>query len=73
MISNCTVYTSFPPHTNHTHIESSIEDIRYILSCLAELRSWFSVNSLSLNITKTDSIIFSKCNKYFQLTSPDLL
>ena len=61
------LYTSFQPHTDQTHIESSI------LSCLADLRSRFSVNSLSLNITKTDSIIFSKSNKCFQLTSPDLL
>ena len=61
------LYTSFPPHTDHIHIESSLS------SCLADLRSWFSVNSLSLNITKTDSIIFSKSNTFFKLTSPDLL
>ena len=40
---------------------SDIDIIQHlIVNCINDLISWYSCNSLSLNITKTDRIIFSR-------------
>ena len=48
------IYTSFPISCDSNTIQLSIFD------CLTELTDWFSQNSLSLNMTKTDTIIISR-------------
>ena len=42
------IYTFFPPGSDIDIIQLSIN------KCINDLISWFSCNSLSLNITKTD-------------------
>ena len=44
-----------------------------IANCINDLISWFSCNSLSLNITKTDSIIFSRYISSITLALPFLI
>ena len=39
-------------------------------NCINDLISWFSCNSLSLNLTKTDSIILSRSISSITLTHP---
>ena len=48
------IYTSFPISCDSNSIQLSI------FNCLTELTDWFSHNSLSLNMTKTDTIIISR-------------
>ena len=47
-------YTSFPISCDSNSIQLSI------FNCLTELTDWFSHNSLSHNMTKTDTIILSR-------------
>ena len=47
------IYTSFPPYIDSGSIQLSI------YNCITELTTWFANNSLSLNISKTDTIILS--------------
>ena len=58
------IYTSFP--------SSSDSDMNHIsmFNCITE---WFSHNSLSLNMTKTDTIIFSRHSSPLSITHPFLL
>ena len=44
-----------------------------VANCINDLISWFSCNSLSLNITKTDSIILSRSLSSITLTHPFLI
>ena len=48
------IYTSFPPSSNPESIQLSI------YNCINELTKWFANNLLSLNISKTDTIILSR-------------
>ena len=48
------IYTSFPISCDSNSIQLSI------FNGLTELTDWFSHNSLSLNMTKTDTIIISR-------------
>ena len=45
------IYTSFPPSIDPESIQLSI------YNCITELTKWFANNSVSLNISKTDTII----------------
>ena len=60
-------YTFFPPGSDIEIIQLSIAN------CINDLISWFSCNSLSLNITKTDSIILSRSLYSITLTHPFLI
>ena len=44
-----------------------------MFNCITDLTEWFSHNSLSLNITKTDTIIFSRPIYTLSMTHPFLL
>ena len=46
------IYTSFPSSSDSDLIQMSM------FNCITDLTEWFSHNSLSLNMTKTDTIIF---------------
>ena len=48
------IYTSFPSYSDSDLIQM------YIFNCIADLTEWFSHNSLSLIMTKTYTIIFSR-------------
>ena len=61
------IYTFFPPGSDIDIIQLSIAN------CIKDLISWFSCNSLSLNITKTDSIILSRSLSSITLTHPFLI
>ena len=61
------IYTFFPPGSDIDIIQLSIAN------CINDLISWFSCNSLSLNITKTDSIILSRSLSSITLTHPFLI
>ena len=61
------IYTFFPPGSDIDIIQLSIAN------CIKYLISWFSCNSLSLNITKTDSIILSRSLSSITLTHPFLI
>ena len=61
------IYTSFPISCDSNSIQLSI------CNCLTELTDWFSHNSLSLNMTKTDTIIISRPTYPLIITHPFLL
>ena len=61
------IYTSFPISCDSNSIQLSI------FNCLTELTDWFSHNSLSLNMTKTDTIIISRPTYPLIITHPFLL
>ena len=44
-----------------------------MFNCITDLTEWFSHNSLSLNMTKTDTIIFSGHSSPLSITHPFLL
>ena len=44
-----------------------------MFNCITYLTEWFYNNSLSLNITKTDTIIFSRPSSPLSITHPFLL
>ena len=44
-----------------------------MFNCITDLTEWFSHNSLSLNMTKTDTIIFSRPSSPLSITHPFLL
>ena len=48
------IYTSFPSSSDSDMIQMSM------FNCITDLTEWFSHNSLSLNMTKTVTIIFSR-------------
>ena len=48
------IYTSFPRSSDSGLIQISM------FNCIPDLTEWFSHNSLSLNMTKTNTIIFSR-------------
>ena len=60
-------YTSFPSSSDSDMIQM------YMFNCLTDLTEWFSHNSLYLNMTKTDTIIFSKPSSPLSITYPFLL
>ena len=45
----------------------------YMFNCITDLTEWFSHNSISLNITKTDTIIFFRPISPLSITHPFLL
>ena len=61
------IYNFFLPDSDIDIIQLSIAN------CIDDLISWFSCDSLSLNITKTDSIILSRCLSSITLTHPFLI
>ena len=61
------MYTSFPISCDSNSIQLSI------FNCLTELTDWFSHNSLSLNMNKTDTIILSRTIYPLIITHPFLL
>ena len=44
-----------------------------MFNCITDLTEWFSHNSLSLNMTKTDTIIYSRPSSPLSITHPFLL
>ena len=44
-----------------------------MFNCITDLTEWFSHNSLSLNMTKTDTIIFSRPSSPISITHPFLI
>ena len=44
-----------------------------MFNCITDLTEWFSHNSISLDITKTDTIIFSRPISTLSITHPFLL
>ena len=44
-----------------------------MFNCITDLTEWLSHNSLSLNMTKTDTIIFSRASSPLSITHPFLL
>ena len=58
------MYTSFPMSCDSNSIQLSI------FNCLTELTEWFSHNSLSLNMTKTDTIIIDNRTRSPYLPTP---
>ena len=44
-----------------------------MFNCITDLTHWFSINSISLNMTKTNTIIFSKPRSPLSITHPFLL
>ena len=44
-----------------------------MFNCITDLTEWFSHNSLSLNMTKTDTIIFSRPSSPLSINHPFLL
>ena len=61
------IYKSFPPSSDPGSIQLSI------YNCITELTKWFANNSLSLNISKTDTIILSRPSSPLNITHPFLL
>ena len=61
------MYTFFPPDTDIDILQL------LIANCINDKISWFSCNSLSLNITKTDSIILSRSLSSITLNHPFLI
>ena len=61
------MYTSFQISCESNSIQLSI------FNCLTELTDWFSHNSISLNMTKTDTIIISRPTYPLIITHPFLL
>ena len=61
------IYTSFPISSDSDMIQMSM------FNCITDLTEWFSHNSLSLNMTKTDTIIFSRPSSPLSITHPFLL
>ena len=61
------IYTSFPPSSDPESMQLSI------YNCITELTKWFANNSLSLNISKTDTIILSHPSSPLNITHPFLL
>ena len=61
------IYTSFPSSSDSDMIQMSM------FNCITDLTEWFSHNSLSLNMTKTDTIIFSRPSSPLSITHPFLL
>ena len=61
------IYTSFPSSSDSDMIQMSM------FKCITDLTEWFSHNSLSLNMTKTDTIIFSRPSSPLSITHPFLL
>ena len=61
------IYTSFPSSSDSDMIQMSM------FNCITDLTEWFSHNSLSLNMTKTDTIIFSIPSFPLSITHPFLL
>ena len=53
------IYTSFPISCDSNSIQLSI------FNCLTEFTDWFSNNSLSLNMTTTDTIIISRPTPFY--------
>ena len=58
------MYTSFPISCDSNFIQQSI------FNCLTKLTDWFSHNSLSLNMTTTDTIILSRSTYPLIITHP---
>ena len=44
-----------------------------MFNCITDLTEWFSQNLLSLNMTKTDTIIFSRPSSPLSIIHPFLL
>ena len=61
------IYTSFPSCSDSDLIQMSM------FNCITDLTEWFSNNSLSLNMTKTDTIIFSRPSFPLSITHSFLL
>ena len=61
------IYTSFPPSSDPESIQLSI------YNCITELTKWFANNSLSINISKTDTIILSRPSSPLNITHTFLL
>ena len=60
------IYTSFPSSSDSDMIQISM------FNCITDLTEWFSLNSLSLNMTKTDTIIFLRPSSPLSITHPFL-
>ena len=56
------IYTSFPSSSDSDMIQMSM------FKCITDLTEWFSHNSLSLNMTKTDTTIFSRPSSPLSIT-----
>ena len=56
------LYTSFPQSTDHAIIQSNIKN------CITDIQNWLTSNSLSLNISKADFILFSKIPSIVKIT-----
>ena len=56
------LYTSFPQSTDHAIIQYNIKN------CITDIQNWFTSNSLSLNVSKTDTILFSKIPSIVKIT-----
>ena len=65
------IYTSFPSSSDSDLIQMYI--FNYIFKPITDLTEWFSHNSHSLNMTKTDTIIFSRPSSPLSITHPFLL
>ena len=61
------IYTSFPCSSDSDLIQMSM------FNCITDLTEKFSHNSISLNMTKTDTIIFSRPSSPISITHPFLL
>ena len=61
------IYTSFPSSSDSDIILMSM------FNCITDLTEWFSHNSLSLHMTKTDTIIFLRHSYPLSITHPFLL
>ena len=61
------IYTSFPSSSDSDMIQMSI------FNYITDLTEWFYHNYLSLNMTKTDTIIFSRPSSPLSITHPCLL
>ena len=56
------LYTSLPQSTDHAIIQYNIKN------CITDIKNWFTSNSLSLNVSKTDTILFSKIPSIVKIT-----
>ena len=61
------IYTLFPSSGDSDLIPMAM------FNCITDITEWFSHNSLSLNMTKTDTIIFFKPSSPLSITHPFLL
>ena len=61
------VYTSFPSSSYFYLIQITM------FNCITDLTEWFSHNYLSLNMTKTNTKIFSRPSSPLSITQPFLL